>query len=88
MDEYRVPDDSIAAQATAESEAKWTEARQADENGDRFVLLTVVFASVLFFGGIEQKFGDRRVRLGILTMGAALFLGGVIAMINYPLHIG
>jgi len=88
MEAYRIPDDTAAARAATESEDRWTEARQADENGDRFVLLTVVFASVLFFGGIEQKFGDRRVRLGILVVGTALFLGGLIAMINYPLHIG
>jgi len=88
MGAYRIPDDTAAARAATESEDRWTEARQADENGDRFVLLTVVFASVLFFGGIEQKFRDRRVRLGILVVGTALFLGGLIAMINYPLHIG
>lgn len=88
MPEYRVPEDSIVARAAAESEQKWAEARKADENGDRFVLLTVVFASVLFFGGIEQKFGDRRVRAAILVVGCALFLGGVLAMLRYPLHLG
>ncbi len=88
MEEYKIAEDSIAARATLESEAKWAEARQADENGDRFVLLTVIFASVLFFGGIEQKFKDRKVRTGILVVGCLLFLGGVIAMLNYPLHLG
>ncbi|MEK6254308.1 MAG: hypothetical protein N2B05_06415 [Gemmatimonadales bacterium] len=88
MEEYRVAEDSIAATAAVESEAKWAEARQADENGDRFVLLTVIFASVLFFGGIEQKFKDRNVRTGLLVVGSLLFLGGLIAMLNYPLHLG
>jgi hypothetical protein len=88
MDEYQVPEDTIVARAAAESDAKWVEARQADENGDRFVLLTVIFASVLFFGGIEQKFRDRKVRTGILVVGSLLFLGGLVAMLNYPLHLG
>ncbi len=88
MDEYQVAEDTLAARAAVESEAKWAEARQADENGDRFVLLTVIFASVLFFGGIEQKFTDRNVRKGILVVGSLLFLGGVVAMLNYPLHLG
>jgi hypothetical protein len=88
MEEYQVAEDTIAARAASESEAKWAEARQADENGDRFVLLTVIFASVLFFGGIEQKFTDRNVRTGILVVGCLLFLGGLIAMLNYPLHLG
>jgi hypothetical protein len=88
MEEYQVAEDALAVSAAAESEAKWAEARRADENGDRFVLLTVIFASVLFFGGIEQKFTDRNVRMGILVVGSLLFLGGVIAMLNYPLHLG
>lgn len=88
MEEYRIPEDTTVARAAAESEEWWTAAREADENGDRFVLLTVVFASVLFFGGIEQKFVDRRVRTGILVVGGALFVAGLIAMLNYPLHIG
>jgi hypothetical protein len=88
MEEYRIAEDSIAARATLESEAKWADARTADENGDRFVLLTVIFASVLFFGGIEQKFTDRKVRTGLLVVGSLLFLGGLIAMLNYPLHLG
>ena len=88
MEEYQVAEDSITARAALESEAKWAEARQADENGDRFVLLTVIFASVLFFAGIEQKFRDRKVRRGLLVVGSLLFLGGLIAMLNYPLHLG
>lgn len=88
MEEYEVAEDTVVARATAESEAKWAEARRADENGDRFVLLTVVFASVLFFGGIEQKFNDRKVRTGMLIVATVLFLGGLIAMLRYPLHLG
>lgn len=71
-----------------ESAEKWTEARQAAENGDRYVLLTVIFASVLFFGGIEQKFTDPRVRAAFLVMGGLLFAGGIAAMLTYPVHLG
>jgi len=88
MPEYRVAQDTMVEQATALSEAKWAEARQADENGDAFVALTVIFASVLFFGGIEQKFTDRRVRVGILAIGSLMFVGGLITMLNNPLHFG
>jgi hypothetical protein len=88
MEEYKIAEDTIAARAALESEAKWAEAREADQNGDSFVLLTVIFASVLFFGGIEQKFADRKVRTGLLVVGSLLFFGGLIAMLNYPLHLG
>jgi hypothetical protein len=88
MAEYQVAEDTLAARAAADSEARWTEAHQADANGDRFVLLTVIFASVLFFGGIEQKFTDPKVRVGILVVGSTLLIVGLITMLNYPLHLG
>lgn len=88
MPEYQVAEDTIVAQAAAESESKWAEARLADENGDGYVLLTVIFASVLFFAGIEQKFRDRNVRTGLLVVGLIMFAGGLITMLNYPVHFG
>lgn len=88
MEEYSVPEDSVVARAGSEARAKWSEARRADENGDRYVLLTVIFASVLFFGGIEQKFSDPRVRVAFLIMGSALFVGGVATLLSYPIHLG
>jgi hypothetical protein len=87
MREYQVAEDTLAARAAAESDARWTEARQADENSDRFVLLTVIFASVLFFGGIEQKFKDRRARTGLLAVGSLLLIVGLVTMLNYPVHL-
>jgi len=82
-----MPSSPICARAAAESDARWTEARQADENSDRFVLLTVIFASVLFFGGIEQKFKDRRARTGLLAVGSLLLIVGLVTMLNYPVHL-
>jgi len=35
------------------SSSRW---REASQNSDKFVLLTVLFASVLFFGGISGTF--------------------------------
>jgi hypothetical protein len=88
MEEYRVSEDSVVARATREGAAKWAEARRADANGDRYVLLTVIFASVLFFGGIEQKFTDTRVRTAFLVVGGLLFVGGIAALLTYPVHLG
>jgi len=88
MAEYEVSEDSVAARAASESAAAWAEARSVDERADRYVLLTVIFASVLFFGGIEQKFQDPRVRLAILGIGSVLFLGGLVTMLSYPVLLG
>lgn len=87
MPEYRVEQDSIAAAASALSAERWKLAREYDMHGDRYVLLTVVFASVLFFGGISEKFDHLGVRLGVLSMGSLLFLAALGTMLTYPVWL-
>ena len=87
LPEYTVEQDSIAAGADLESKEMWALARQYDQRGDRYVLLTVIFASVLFFGGISEKFEDNHVRIGILIMGTLLFTGAFGLMLSYPVWL-
>jgi hypothetical protein len=87
MPEYRVAQDSLAAEASAASAEKWRLAREYDMHGDRYVLLTVVFASVLFFGGISEKFDHLGVRLGVLMMGSILFTAALGTMLTYPVWL-
>lgn len=84
LPEYRIEQDSIASAERKKSETSWTLAREYDAHGDRYVLLTVVFASVLFFAGISEKFEDDRVRIGVLLMGTILFTGAFAVMLSYP----
>jgi hypothetical protein len=84
LPEYRLEEDSIAAAESSRSEDTWQTARKYDEHADRYVLLTVVFASVLFFAGISEKFEHDAVRLGILTMGTLLFTGAFGLMLTFP----
>jgi hypothetical protein len=62
------------------------EAREAVEQSDKYVLFTVLFASVLFFAGISTKFGARNVRLAVLIMGSVLFTGSLIAIVIQPIR--
>ena len=87
LPEYTVEQDSIAAGADLESKEMWALARQYDQRGDRYVLLTVIFASVLFFGGISEKFEDNQVRVWILVMGTLLFTGAFGLMLSYPVWL-
>jgi hypothetical protein len=84
LPEYRIEQDSIATAERRRSEESWALARQYDTHGDRYVLLTVVFASVLFFAGISEKFEHDRIRVGVLTMGTLLFAGAFGVMLSYP----
>ena len=69
--------EELAAQAMADS-------REARRFSDDYVLLTVVFASVLFFGGIARAFDSRAVRSVLATLAVTLFLGTLIALATMP----
>ncbi len=60
---------------------------QSEIIADRYVLLTVVFASVLFFAGISEKFEESAVRIGVLVMGTILFTGAFAVMMSYPVWL-
>ncbi|MEJ2482354.1 MAG: hypothetical protein P8049_04345 [Gemmatimonadota bacterium] len=87
LPEYRIEQDSLALAERRRSEESWRLARQYDTSGDRYVLLTVVFASVLFFAGMSEKFEHGRVRIGILLAGTVLFLGAFGVMLSYPVWL-
>jgi hypothetical protein len=84
LPEYRIEQDSIASAEREKSASSWTLAREYDAHADRYVLLTVVFASVLFFAGISEKFEEDRVRIGVLVMGTILFTSAFAVMLSYP----
>jgi hypothetical protein len=69
--------EELAAKAMAAS-------RQARGFSDDYVLLTVVFASVLFFGGIARAFDSRPLRTVLAALAVLLFLGTLAALATMP----
>jgi hypothetical protein len=61
-------------------------ATQANLTSDNYVLLTVIFALVLFFGGISGKFRTRVIDLIMLILAFVLFTIGVTVMLRYPVY--
>lgn len=60
------------------------EAQQANRNADRYVLLTVMFASTLFFGGIAGMVESRRLKTVVFCASVVLFLGTMTALAMMP----
>jgi len=60
-------------------------AGEARRNSDNYVLLTVVFASVLFFGGIARAFDSRSLRIVLAALAVLLFLGTLVALTYLPI---
>jgi hypothetical protein len=69
--------EELAAKAMAAS-------REARRFSDDYVLLTVVFASVLFFGGIARAFDSRPLRTGLAALAVLLFLGNLAVLAAMP----
>jgi hypothetical protein len=86
MAEYRLTQQFQAAETQQLAGAEAELADQANEISDRYVLLTVIFASVLFFGGISGKFQSQSVDLAMLTLAAVVFLVGLGILITYPIQ--
>jgi hypothetical protein len=70
--------EELAAKAMAAS-------REARRCSDDYVLLTVIFASVLFFGGIARAFDSRHLRLVLAALAVLLFLGTLVALTTMPI---
>ena len=69
---------------TEGAEAKFEEGKEANSNGDDYILATVLFASVLFFAGVTTKFKSPRVRVLSLFVATAVFAGGMTWLVGLP----
>ena len=58
---------------------------EARRNSDDYVLLTVIFASVLFFGGIARAFDSRRLRFVLAALAVLIFLGTLVTLTTMPI---
>jgi len=65
-------------------DVRFEQGKQANENADDYVFVTVFFAVVLFFAGISLRFTWYPIRIGILAMAAALLLYGAIRIGSLP----
>src|SRR5579864_2795090 len=85
MAEYVQPELAEAKRQDEQSAREYAAAMQANQNADTYVLLTVLFASVLFFGGIAGTLDSRRLRISILSIALALFVVTVVYLGTMPI---
>ncbi|NTU83855.1 MAG: hypothetical protein HGA45_31525 [Chloroflexales bacterium] len=86
MPEYHLAqqDEALALEQAASQKA--TQADEANEQADRYVLLTVLFATVLFFGGISGKFQWRLIDLAMLVLSIGVLLSGLLLLLFLPVR--
>lgn len=85
MAEYVQPELVEAMRLDERSAQEHEAAQKANETSDSYVLLTVLFASVLFFGGIAGTLDSRRLRIIMLGIALALFMVTLIYLGTMPI---
>jgi hypothetical protein len=87
MPEYKVAAAAEAARLEQRAEEQSAAARQANQRSDNYVLMTIVFATVLFFAGISSKMDTFRARTLLLGVGTTLLVGAVIVVLTFPKEV-
>ena len=84
MPQYRPSGAADAKRLDAEADLYYAQGQHAASTGDKYIRVTVVLASVLFLVGISSQFPLRRVRMGLIAVGAALLLFAAVQMLELP----
>lgn len=85
MAEYVQKELAEAARQQTLAEEATRRSAEARRYSDNYVLLTVLFASVLLFGGIARAFTSPPLRIALTFLSLALFLVTVYAMTSMPI---
>ena len=86
MPEYILEQSEESEKLFIVADEMFVQASRANQTSDNYVLLTVIFASVLFFGGVSGKFQSRVIDLAMLILAYMLFTIGVVVMLRYPVY--
>jgi len=86
--EYRLAEDVLAKKKKEEAKRLKSEAASAGSISTTYVLRTLMFASVLFFGGIGGTFDDRRIQTALAFVALAVLLGTLGLVIPLPAYTG
>lgn len=86
--EYRLTEEIEAATMREDAKRLKADAATAGQTAGEYVLLTLMFASVLFFGGIGGTFAERRIRMVLASIAVLLFLVAAGVLLGLPVFAG
>jgi hypothetical protein len=87
LPEYQLEAEVEANRAHDQAEEHASDARAANERGDNYVLLTVLFATALFFGAMSGKLDDVRNSGIALGVAAVIVVVAVVIMATFPVEV-
>jgi len=89
---FLMPTYRLDAQERADAELDRAEslsatARRANQNGDNYVLTSILFASVALFAALSTKLVHRTARRGLLGLAAVLFVVSTVVVLSFPKEV-
>ncbi len=87
MKEYRLSSAERADALERSAEAHRETARRANQTGDNYVLMTVLFASVLLFAGVSTELDGPRARRFMLGLALVVIIATAAALVTFPVEI-
>jgi ferric-dicitrate binding protein FerR (iron transport regulator) len=87
MSEYRVAEAEQAIELEQQAEEVSAVARQANQRGDNYVLMTIMFALVLVLVGIGTKMDTVKARTFLFALATFALLAAAIVVFTFPVEI-
>lgn len=84
LPEYVIPESEQAREADARADAKFQDALDNNQRGDNYTILTVAFATVLFFTALSGRFQRPATQWFMLSVAAVGFVVTAIFLIAFP----
>jgi hypothetical protein len=88
MEEYSTTADREASELHALADERFASGEVANDNSDAFTLATLVFAMVLFFAAISERFEHRPSRSALLGLATVALVAGTVVSITQPVTTG
>lgn len=87
MPEYRLEARDRSADLEQQAEDFVALARVANQNGDNYVLMTIMFALVLLFAGISTNLDNPRAQQLLVVAAVIVFVIGAVIVATFPKEI-
>ncbi len=87
MDEYQVAEEAEADRLQQVADDKAALAHAADDNDDKYVLSTIIFAGIFLFAGLSTKMRSRIGQNMMLGFSIVLLVAGVVYILTVPIQV-
>jgi len=87
MEEYQVAQEVEAERLLQEAQDKSAQAHAADDNDDKYVISTIIFAGIFLFAGLSTKMRSKAGQDIMLGFSIVLLVGGIVFLLTVPIQV-